>query len=155
MSKGEKNKPIEDVRVSELLDDFVSSDIPGNRSESTEVTGEDYVKYMLKKEAKKTLAKYRKDPGISSNEMVEEKSTPIKRKKKHELPVLSEKLSPVKRCQKCHYCVTVRTIGGSSECSCTNAGRSTEGSPEKRTIKSRLNLPCWKTKQQQAASPAT
>jgi len=148
MTKGRKNKAIEDVSVSELLDDFVSLDVPDSRSESTEVTDEDYVTSMLKKDAKKTLAKYRKEPETSTNETPEEKGMPIKKKKKQEPPVLSEKLSPVRRCQNCYYCVTVRTIGGSSWCNCTNPGRSTQGSPEKRWIKSSLNLPCWKAKQQ-------
>lgn len=148
MSKGKKNKSIEDVTVSELLDDFVSLDVPDNRSESTEVTDEDYVTSMLKKDAMKILAKHRKEPETSANENPEEKNTPIKRKKREDAPVLSEKLSPMRRCQNCYYCVTVRTIGGSNWCNCTNPGRSTEGSPEKRWTKSRLNLPCWKTKQQ-------
>ncbi len=148
MSKGKKSKSIEDVTVSELLDDFVSLDVPNNRSKSTEVTDEDYVTSMLKKDAKRELAKYRKESATSSNKMLEEKSTFIKKKRKHGPPVLSEKLSPVRRCQSCYYRVAVRTIGGSSWCNCTNSGRSAEGSPEKRWIESGLNLPCWKTKQQ-------
>ncbi len=148
MSKRKKSKSIEDVTVSELLDDFVSLEEPDNRYESTEVTDEDYVTSMLKKDAKKTLAKYRKEPETSANERSEEKNTPIKRKKREDAPVLSERLSPMRRCQSCYFCVAVRTVGGSSWCNCTNPGRSTEGSPEKRWIKSRLNLLCWKTKQQ-------
>ncbi|RDE14922.1 MAG: hypothetical protein C4K48_05295 [Candidatus Thorarchaeota archaeon] len=148
MRKEKKDKSAEDVTVSELLDDFVSLDIPDNRSRSADVTDEDYVTSMLKKDARKTLAKYRKEPETSSNDRHAEKSTPIKKKEKYEPPVLSERLFPMRRCQNCYYCVTVRTIGGSSWCNCTNPGRSTEESPEKRWIKSRLNLPCWKTKQQ-------
>ena len=147
MSKEKKNKSIGDATVSELLDDFVSLGVADNRSESAEVTDEDYVTSMLKKDAKKTLNKYRKGPEASSKGMPEEK-TALNKRRKQEPPVLSEKLSPVKRCQNCYYCVTVRTVGGSSWCNCTNPGRSAEGNPQKRWIKSRINLPCWKTKEQ-------
>ncbi|MGY5872564.1 MAG: hypothetical protein RTV72_09980 [Candidatus Thorarchaeota archaeon] len=90
---------------------------------------------MLKQKAKETLKKYRKEK-------------PIKKKKKSESPVVSEKLSTVKRCQNCYFCAGQKKIGGSCWCHCTNPGRSSDVKSDKSWVKSRLNLSCWKPPQE-------
>lgn len=92
---------------------------------------------MLKKEAKKALQKHRKDQQITPVE-------PKKKTPKPEPPVVSEKLSKIKRCQNCYYCIGSHSLGSSVWCHCTNPGRSAEGEISKSWIKSKLNLPCWR-----------
>jgi hypothetical protein len=88
-----------------------------------------------KREALQTIEKYRKE-------------TPVRRKKKPEKPVSSEKTSLMKKCQNCYFCVAERTIGGSYWCHCTNLSRTTEERPGKSWVKGRINLPCWKSREE-------
>ncbi|MDH4214178.1 MAG: hypothetical protein OEV85_09675 [Candidatus Thorarchaeota archaeon] len=87
-----------------------------------------------RKTALETLKKYRKD-------------APIAKEKIKEQPIVSEKISPVRRCQNCYFCVAERTLSGSCWCHCSNPGRSIEAIPGKPWVKSKLNLPCWKAMQ--------
>lgn len=86
-----------------------------------------------KRKARKTLEKYRKDQPVS---------------KKEGTPVISEKISPVKTCQNCHFCVGERKVSGSCWCHCTNQGRSSHVVVKGSWVMSRLNLPCWKPPQE-------
>ena len=86
-----------------------------------------------KRKARKTLEKFRKDRPAT--------------KKKQVIPVVSEKLSRMKPCQNCYFCVRERKIAGSSWCHCTNPGRSIDVVCKGSWVKSGLNLPCWKPTQ--------
>ncbi|TFG34063.1 hypothetical protein EU527_05115 [Candidatus Thorarchaeota archaeon] len=138
MWKRKRIKTIEDVSVTELLDDFVELEEEEDTGTITKMDDEEYVAMMLKKEALKTLQKHRKDVPTTPFE------SPGKRTQKPEPPVVSGKLSIVKRCQNCYYCIGSHTINSSVWCHCTNPGRSIEEEMTKSWIKSRLNLPCWK-----------
>jgi hypothetical protein len=132
VNKAKKTKNVKSISLSELLEDFVNLDVVEDPQRVTGLSDEDYINLMLKKDAKKIIEKYRKDE-------------PVKVEKKQKVTIIaSEKISPVKRCQNCYYCVNERTIGGSCWCHCTNPGRSTEGSSGKSWMKSSLNLPCWR-----------
>jgi len=130
MWKRKKNTK-EGVSVDELLDDFV------NREERTEMNDDDYVSMMLKKDAKKTIEKHRRDEPV--------KQSP---KKKSEPPVVSEKIATMKRCQNCYFSVKEKKLGGSIWCNCTNPGRSTNIDSKGSWVKSQLNPPCWKPAQE-------
>ncbi len=80
----------------------------------------------LRKKARATLEKYRK-----------EDPAPVK-------PVVSEKTPAIKRCQNCYFCVGERKFGGSSWVQCSNPGRSTTVISSGSWVKSGLNLPCWR-----------
>jgi len=121
----------EGVSVDELLDDFV------NREERTEMNDDDYVSMMLKKDAKKTIEKHRRNEPV--------KQSP---KKKSEPPVVSEKIATMKRCQNCYFSVKEKKLGGSIWCNCTNPGRSTNIDSKGSWVKSQLNPPCWKPAQE-------
>lgn len=132
-----KRKKKNTVSVNELLDDFVNLDIENDSNRVAEMNDEDYVSMMLKKDARRTIEKHRKD------ETVDQSS-----KKKSEPPVISEKLSTIKRCQNCYFSVREKKIGGSFWCQCTNPGRSTDVICKGSWVKSQLNLPCWKPTQE-------
>jgi hypothetical protein len=87
-----------------------------------------------KREALQTLEKYRKMP-------------PARKDKKPKKPRVSKKAVSLRGCQNCYYCVTERSLSGSSWCHCSNPGRSIEANPGTPWVKSRLNLPCWKARQ--------
>ena len=69
-------------------------------------------------------------------------------KKKSEPPIISEKISTVKRCQNCYFSIREKKISGSHWCHCTNPGRSTNIDSKGSWVKSLLNLPCWKPTQE-------
>lgn len=138
MWKRKKAKTIEDVTVTELLEDFVELENGEDTKGVAEMDDEEYVTMMLKKEARKTVQKYRKDEPLEVSEK------PLKKTKKPDLPVVSEKTSVIRRCQNCYYCVGSHSLGGSVWCHCTNPGRSAEEEMSQSWIKSRINLPCWK-----------
>jgi hypothetical protein len=87
----------------------------------------------IKRKARKTLEKYRKDSPNSTEKKV--------------TPIISEKRAPIKSCQICYFCVGERKVSGSCWCHCTNPGRSTHAIVKGSWVKSRLNLPCWKPPQ--------
>ncbi|MFX0045373.1 MAG: hypothetical protein ACFE8Z_05970 [Candidatus Hermodarchaeota archaeon] len=73
---------------------------------------------------------------------------------REEPPILSEKLTPIKRCQNCYYCVDTKKLRSSWWCACTNPGRSTESLDAGRMwVKSRLGLVCWTKKDADRLEP--
>lgn len=123
-----------------VVEEIVDSQSPMEESELTE--GMQVVKEFLEEEissgqvrrkARKTLEKYRKDVSIFE--------------KKGEAPVVSEKKAPIKRCQNCYFCAREKKISGSCWCHCTNPARSTHAMVKGGWVKSRMNLPCWKPMQ--------
>jgi len=123
-----------------VVEEIVSSQSTIGESELTE--GMQVVKEFLENEvssgevrrkARQTLEKYRKD-------------TPVFEKKGIS-PVVSEKRAPIKRCQNCYFCTKEKKISGSCWCHCTNPARSTHAVVKSGWVKSRMNLPCWKPKE--------
>ena len=130
-----KRQTIEDVSVDSLLDDLLDTKVKSETRPAEDPWSEEYLTKLHKKEAKKTIEKYRKDEPIAQ----EEPRTRLER------PVASEKLSQMRKCQTCYYCIGTRKVGGSWWCHCTNLGRSTESEVQIQSwVKGRLNLPCWK-----------
>lgn len=130
-----KRKTVEDMSVDSLLDDLIDTDVKSETRPAEDPWSEEYLSKLHKKEAKKTLQKYRRDEPISQEEP----------RKRSERPVVSEKITQMRKCQNCYYCVATRKVGGSWWCHCTNLGRSTESDIQTQSwVKSKLNLPCWK-----------
>ena len=138
MRKRRRTKTIEDISVTELLDDFVELENKEENHSVADMDDEEYVAMMLKKDAKKRVKVGRKDGSIASSE------SNVPRTKIPNPPVVSERLSAVKRCQNCYFCIDSHTLGGSVWCHCTNPGRSGDSDMSKSWIKSKLNLPCWR-----------
>ena len=135
-----KRKKKDTVSVNELLDDFVNSVIEDDCKRVADMDDDDYVSMMLKKDARRTIEKHRRDEPVKQSE-----KSP---KKNIEPLVISEKLSAIKRCQNCYFSVREKKIGGSYWCHCTNPGRSTDVICKGSWVKSQLNLPCWKPTQE-------
>jgi len=130
-----KRRTLEDLSVDSLLDDLLDTEIKSETRPAEDPWSEDYLTKLHKKEAKKTLEKYRKDTPIIQEEP----------RMKQEQPVVSEKMSQMRKCQDCYYCLGTRKVGGSWWCHCTNLGRSMECEMQTESwVKSKLNLPCWK-----------
>ena len=88
----------------------------------------------MKRKARETLEKYRKE---TSENIVKARTT-----------VVSEKITPVKRCQNCYFCVGERMLGGSCWCQCSNPARSANVEHSGSWVKSKLILFCWKSSEE-------
>ena len=130
---------MEDISVKELLNDFVKPEDKESLHRVTHMDDDEYVSMMLKKDAKKIVKNGRKDMPVTSAE------SPQERAQIPDRPVVSEKISAVKRCQNCYYCVDTHMLSGSVWCKCSHPGRSGESAIDKSWIKSKLNLPCWRS----------
>ncbi|MHA2026153.1 MAG: hypothetical protein ACW98U_09650 [Candidatus Thorarchaeota archaeon] len=84
-----------------------------------------------KHKALQTLEKYRKDRQVD-----------LRRPK--ESPIISEKISLVKKCENCYFCVNTKRVGGSAWCHCTHIGRSLDTTSVASWVRSRLNSSCWR-----------
>ncbi|MFX1579834.1 MAG: hypothetical protein ACFFBJ_09330 [Promethearchaeota archaeon] len=130
-----KKHTIEEISIDELLDDLTNTDPRPESRPAEDPWSEEYLTKLHKREARKTLDKYRRDEPIVSEQP----------KPREESPVVSEKMSQIRKCQSCYYCTGTRKVGGSWWCHCTNPGRSTECELQTQSwVKSKLNLPCWK-----------
>ena len=136
-----KKKTIEDMAIDKLLDDLIATDAPVDTKPAEDPWSEEYLMRLHKREAKKTLEKYKRDEPLNLSA-----SAP-----KPEPPVVSEKMSQVRKCQNCYYCIASRKVSGSWWCHCTNPGRSTECEVQTHSwVTSKLNLSCWKPLVQEA-----
>lgn len=135
MRMHKKKHATEEVSIDELLDDLTNQEPEIESRPAQDPWSEEYLTNLHKKEARKTLDKYRRDEPIAVKKVSQRKDPPI----------VSEKVSQVRKCQNCYYCTGTRKVGGSWWCHCTNPGRSAEC--EKQTeswVKSKLNLSCWR-----------
>lgn len=133
-AKKKRGDKLRKLTVDEILKDFLDPS-PGSEKEDSEpISDEEYLNEFFKKSAKKKIERYRKDLPLQLTEI----------KKPPEPPVASQKLTPVRKCQSCYYCSSVKKIGSSWWVACTNSGRTTEAPPERLWIKSELNRSCWK-----------
>jgi hypothetical protein len=84
-----------------------------------------------KHKALRTLEKYKRDK-------------PQESMKPEDGLIVSEKLTPMRKCENCYFCVDTKWVGGSSWCHCTNLARSTDTVIAASWVRSRLNAPCWR-----------
>lgn len=133
MGKSEKRDTLRETTVEELLDALLDPSSEVETRPAEDPWSEDYQAKLMKKEARKTIDRYRKDPPPDAPSEVREK------------PVRSEKMQKVKACQDCYYCSAIRKVGGSWWCHCTNPGRSGQvESSGHNWVKGRIGLPCWR-----------
>ncbi|MHA1960371.1 MAG: hypothetical protein ACW99U_09080 [Candidatus Thorarchaeota archaeon] len=126
------------VPIDELLKDFVSDKEKKSQQDIKELTDEEFLNDFFKKSAMKKIQKYRKDLPIEITKI----------EKKPDPPVVSEKMTLVKRCQNCYYLTDSKKVGNNWWCACTNPGRARHGSSTGGIwIKSELNLTCWRRKE--------
>jgi len=130
-----KQRTLDDLSVDSLLDDLLDTEVKPESRPAEDPWSEEYQTKLHKKEARKTIEKYRRDePFITKEPRV-----------RPEQPIVSEKMSQMRKCQNCYYCIGTRKVGGSWWCHCTNIGRSIECETQAKSwVKSGLNLPCWK-----------
>jgi hypothetical protein len=104
--------------------------LTGRTKIAVEFLRHEIVTSEAKRNARKTLEKYRKDY-----------ASPMMKKEKI---VISEKHTPLKNCQSCYFSIREKRISGSCWCHCTNPARSAQVVAKGSWVKSGLNLPCWK-----------
>jgi hypothetical protein len=132
--KRKKNsKTLDDVSVSRLLDEFVDLNVVDDPKRVTGMTEEEYVQLMLKKEAKRKMARARREPRETKEEKGEERGLVFE--------------GPPEKCQTCFYCTRVLKVGESFLCSCTNNERKLESRyfEYKWWVICQDNPPCWKS----------
>jgi hypothetical protein len=97
------------------------------------MTDEEYVQLMVKKEAKKKLAKSKKEPILARTEGKEKGEIDIKKEPEN--------------CTNCYYCIRVLKIGDSLLCACTNNERllETRFFEYKWWVISQEHPGCWKS----------
>ena len=66
MRNRKKHKTIDDYSVSQLLDDFLSPDMPGTSRSAKDVDDEEYIRMMLKKDVVKQLERTKRESQIAS-----------------------------------------------------------------------------------------
>jgi hypothetical protein len=133
MKRKKNSKTLDDVSVSRLLDEFVDLDVVDDPKRVTGMTDEEYVQLMLKKEAKRKMARARREPKETKKEKREERE-----------PVVD---GPPEGCQTCFYCTRVLKVGESFLCACTNNERKLESRyfEYKWWVICQDNPPCWKS----------
>lgn len=135
MKHKKKQETLDDVSIDSLPDDLLNDDIKTETRLVEDPWSEEYLTKLHKKEARRTIEKYRK-PGPIFKEEPAPKSEQL---------IVSEKLSQMRKCQTCYYSSRARKVGGSWWCHCTNPGRSIESEVQARSwVISKLNLTCWK-----------
>jgi hypothetical protein len=87
-----KRNTIETLSIDSLFDDFIDTDFKSDTRPAEDPWGEDYLTKLHKKKARKTLEKLRKNEPISQEES----------RTGSEQPVLSEKISMMRKCQNCY-----------------------------------------------------
>jgi hypothetical protein len=133
MKRKKYSKTLGDVSVAELLDEFVDLDVVEDAKGVTAMTDEEYVQLMLKKEARKKIAKAKREPKRLKEEREEERKADAEN-----FP---------ERCQTCFYCARVIKVGESFLCACKNSERK----PEARYFNYKWwvicqdNPGCWKS----------
>jgi hypothetical protein len=124
---------IKDRSVEDLLDSLLDPHAKPSGRPIEDPWGEEYQAKLMKKEALRTIERYRKDEPLKLG-------LPDNNK-----PVTSEKMQKLKNCQNCYYCAATKKVGGSWWCQCTNPGRSKQvESVAHNWVKGRIGLPCWR-----------
>ncbi|MFW9980350.1 MAG: hypothetical protein ACFFE3_00360 [Candidatus Thorarchaeota archaeon] len=109
------NKNIKGTPLSKLLDDFVDTEtVPEDRTHA-DMSDEEYIEMMIKKEAKRKLLRVKHE--ASMTERIE-----IAVDDNGEIPEI-----PEGSCPSCYYCTIIRRIGSNVYCVCANPERVIEG----------------------------
>jgi len=125
-----RKKPLETGSNEDLLSVQDASPLH-NRNEMIDTLFREEIIAVHKHKALETLKKYRKDK-------------PLEELSSKDHPIVSEKMTPLKRCDNCYFCAVEKRLGGSSWCHCTNVGRSKDAPMTASWVRSRLNAPCWR-----------
>ncbi|MHA1289285.1 MAG: hypothetical protein ACTSPB_18010 [Candidatus Thorarchaeota archaeon] len=128
--------PEDEADIDEIMktqDRIEASVLTGKMKASVKFLQDEVKSSESKRVVRKTLEKYRKEIPVSTKNEV--------------APIISEKQTPLKRCQTCYFCVKEKKASGSCWCQCTNPARSTHAVAKGSWVKSRMNLPCWKAPQ--------
>jgi hypothetical protein len=111
-----------------------------------EFTEEDekYVNMMLKKEARRTLQKYRKNPQPKAKPVlidpeIDRALAAIEARMGH----VKGSIEPIKNCRKCYFSTSIRVIGTDWYCQCTNVAKSS-GKQGWKLVHCQSDLPCWR-----------
>ena len=127
-----KEQEIPPPRPSQVLFEFTEDD-------------EEYVSMMIKKSARRTLQKHRKERPQPQKEQppiddeLDEMLTEVERK----VGIRSDFLEPIKNCRKCYFSKSVRVIGIDWYCQCSNVAKSS-GKTGWTWVRCESNLPCWR-----------
>lgn len=119
------------VNELELPDEVIEDPRTDLRNETADNLFREEVIAIHKHRALETLKKYRR-----------EKTPDLKRS--DEVPVISEKFAPMRKCETCYFCANSKKVGGATWCHCTNISRSAESNVAASWVRSRLNPPCWR-----------
>ena len=120
---------------------------PRPRDVLFEFTAEDeeYVNMMLKKSAKRTLQKHRKDAPHPPKESplidpeMEELLTQVEKK----AGLRTSSIDPIRNCRKCYFSKSLRVVGTDWYCQCSNVAKSS-GKLGWTWVHCESNLPCWR-----------
>jgi hypothetical protein len=124
---------LKETSVEELLDALVDAKPEATPRPVEDPWGEEYQSKLMKKEALKTIRRYRREEPLKLDKP--DKNPPVK----------SDKTQKLRNCQSCYYCSATKQIGGSWWCRCSNPGRSGQDEPPRHGwVKGKLGLPCWR-----------
>jgi hypothetical protein len=132
--KKKRDKTIKEASAERLLDDFTDSQQQVENQSQADMTDEEYVEMMVKKEIERKILRKRGDETLelSSTEFgMTDESPP-------EIPEGS--------CPSCHYCTIIKRIENTVYCVCANPNREVEGMyfDNRMWVKSEANLSCHK-----------
>jgi hypothetical protein len=113
-----RDKTIKDVPVTRLLDDFSDPKPPTDGQSHTDMTDEEYVEMMVRKEIERKLMRKHRD-GPLEIPTVEKVEIEMDEEPPPEIPEGS--------CPSCHYCTIIKKIGNAVYCICANTEREVEG----------------------------
>ncbi|MGD9395198.1 MAG: hypothetical protein PVJ05_02100 [Candidatus Thorarchaeota archaeon] len=106
---------------------------------------EDYVNMMLKKSARRTLQRLKKDSSQPPKE-----SPPFDTELDEMLAAVEKKagiqpaeIEPIKNCRKCYFSKSLRVIGTEWYCQCSNVAK-LSGKLGWKWVRCESNLPCWR-----------
>jgi hypothetical protein len=137
-------KKLRKPSVQELLDSFLSNEKPHKQALKYEPTDTQLYHEVLRQDAMRQYRKITTEINDERKRISPQKLVASFTKETNE-PIVSEKLSPVKSCQNCYYCVDSKRLGSIVWCKCSNALRIAEAGVGI-WISSKINLDCWVAK---------
>ncbi|MFW9787877.1 MAG: hypothetical protein ACFFE2_16925 [Candidatus Thorarchaeota archaeon] len=127
-----KDQDVEPPRPIQVLYEFTAED-------------EEYVNMMLKKSARRTLQKHRREIPVIAKEQplidpeMDELLTAVEKK----VGIRPAEITPIKNCRKCYFSKSIRVVGNEWYCQCSNVAKST-GKLGWTWIRCESNLSCWR-----------
>jgi hypothetical protein len=112
-----------------------------------EFTSEDeaYVNMMLKKSARRTVQKHRKDKPLPTKEplFIDDELDEMLIEVEKKAGIKSTATEPIKNCRKCYFSRSFRVIGVDWYCHCANVARSSAKAGWS-WVRCESNLSCWR-----------